>query len=495
VSLVFLASCARDNNDPINEPGYKIVQYGDISENTQKPCFVNIMFQVTDMQNHGVSTLTTNDFEVLENGQPVSPTESAMQIRKQDVIPYSLKTVLLIDNSTSIEGDLTAIKNAARSLVLSKLPNQEFAIFVFSENPELLINFTTDTEALIDAIESIEPGFASTNLYGSVIEAVGMWEDFYEIDQIQQGFLITFTDGSDTQASSTLSETLLARGSKRVFMVGLGQEIDPATLEELGNAGYYTLEDVSELEAQFEEIQTRMAEFANSFYWLNYMTPKRGDNDHTLKLSIINNSNSGSDSYIEGTFNSAGFYSVQQGLYINASEENPYGISSLDMAAGDTARLEAITYLGSQAPNYDWVSSNIDTLEIVDTDEPGTYFVKVIAKGLPGQSAMITLRDLANGLTTNLSVHIIESNGTTEGLVSYYPFTEGDVVDNWGHADGVNFGATAAADVTGTANNALYFNGDAYVQVSPTPLTKNHFFNGFPGNAQSKANPDSQFPG
>lgn len=228
VSLVFLASCARDNNDPINEPGYKIVQYGDISENTQKPCFVNIMFQVTDMQNHGVSTLTTNDFEVLENGQPVSPTESAMQIRKQDVIPYSLKTVLLIDNSTSIEGDLTAIKNAARSLVLSKLPNQEFAIFVFSENPELLINFTTDTEALIDAIESIEPGFASTNLYGSVIEAVGMWEDFYEIDQIQQGFLITFTDGSDTQASSTLSEALLARGQKRVFMVGLGEEIGRA---------------------------------------------------------------------------------------------------------------------------------------------------------------------------------------------------------------------------------------------------------------------------
>ncbi|MDZ7777554.1 MAG: hypothetical protein U5L09_19050 [Bacteroidales bacterium] len=102
----FFASCAKDKNDTPNLPGYKISEYGNISENAQEPCFINIMFQVTDMQGNGVSSLSTRDFEVLENDQEVSPTESAMQVRKQDVIPYSLKTVLLIDNSSSVAENL-----------------------------------------------------------------------------------------------------------------------------------------------------------------------------------------------------------------------------------------------------------------------------------------------------------------------------------------------------------------------------------------------------
>ncbi len=95
---------------------------------TQLPAFVNIMFQVTDMDGKGIDYLTTEDFEVREDDQPVSPTESAMQIRKKDVIPYTLKTVLLLDNSASVGSNLEEIKNAAKALVQNITTQQKIAI-------------------------------------------------------------------------------------------------------------------------------------------------------------------------------------------------------------------------------------------------------------------------------------------------------------------------------------------------------------------------------
>jgi hypothetical protein len=112
------------------EGGWDPVQYRLTKHlvETEPPCFVNIMFQVTDMQNEGIDTLQTDDFEVLEDGEPVSPSESAMHIRKRETVPYDLKTVLMLDNSTSIGDDLDQVKQAAIALVNNITDQQEIAI-------------------------------------------------------------------------------------------------------------------------------------------------------------------------------------------------------------------------------------------------------------------------------------------------------------------------------------------------------------------------------
>ena len=78
-------------------------------------------------------------------------------------------------------------------------------------------------------------------------------------------------------------------GDKNIYTVGLGNEIDPVVLRQLGNAGYFSLTNVSELTDQFIEIQTEIALLADSFYWLNYLSPRRGNNDHTLELIVKGN--------------------------------------------------------------------------------------------------------------------------------------------------------------------------------------------------------------
>ncbi|MDE2886900.1 MAG: SUMF1/EgtB/PvdO family nonheme iron enzyme [Gemmatimonadota bacterium] len=377
---------------------------------TEAPSFVNILFQVLDLDNWGVTALTTEHFEVRENDQEVSPTESAMRVQKRRALPhrFKLKTVLMLDTSTSVKDHLEQIKEAAIVLVENMTENQEIALYEFSEHPVQLHDFTNDVEALTKAIREIRLGFSTTNLYGSIITGTRRWQDVFTTNEVQQGFLVILTDGSDTQGSYTLSEALEARGSKNIYTIGLGNEIDPEVLKELGNAGFFQISDVTELADQlaekFVEIQKRIVSFADSFYWLRYLSPKRGDREHRLELRVKGNEH---NFMLYGDFNSRAFYSVRQGLYVNASPSDLYGIEELNISESDTVRLRAVTYLGSKPPQYSWESSHNEIVAI----EPDLAYSTVawgIGVGVEGQTAIIRVFDRANGLDRQVKVELVE---------------------------------------------------------------------------------------
>ncbi|MCY3766049.1 MAG: SUMF1/EgtB/PvdO family nonheme iron enzyme, partial [Gemmatimonadetes bacterium] len=375
---------------------------------TEAPSFVNILFQVLDMDNWGVTALTTEHFEVRENDQEVSPTESAMRVQKRKAIPhrFKLKTVLMLDTSTSIRDHLEQIKQAAIILVENMTENQEIALYEFSEDPVLLQDFTSDVEALTKAIREIRLGFSTTNLYGSIITGTRRWQDVFTTNEVQQGFLVILTDGSDTQGSYTLSEALEARGSKNIYTIGLGNEIDPEVLRELGNAGFFQISDVTELADQlaekFVEIQKRIVSFADSFYWLRYLSPKRGDREHRLELRVQGNQH---DFMLYGEFNSRDFYSVRPEVFVNRSPSNNEGIKELKIAEGDTVRLEAVTSVEFEPPQYVWESSDSEIVA-VEPDPISASVAWAIAIGDSGQTAAIGVFDEANGLERQVRVEV-----------------------------------------------------------------------------------------
>ena len=287
-------------------------------------------------------------------------------------------------------------------------------------------DFTDDIGVLTRAIQGIRLGFATTNLYGSIIEGSARWEDIYTTTEVKQGFMIILTDGSDTQGSRTEDEALRARGNKNIYTIGLGNEIDPESLRKLGNAGFSHLNDVNELAAQFIEIQAAIALLADSFYQLNYLSPKRGNRRHTLELSVKGNQ---LNSTIRGEFDSRNFYSVRKGVFVNASPSNTEGIEELMIAWGDTVRLQAVTYLGDASPQYSWESSNSNIVAI-DTDPVDASMAWAIAAadkiGNPppkgwvivvkdsSQAVTLTVFDQANGLDRQVEVLV---EGQVEVLV------------------------------------------------------------------------------
>ncbi|MFH0735902.1 MAG: VWA domain-containing protein [bacterium] len=372
---------------------------------TELPCYIKIMFQVLDLAGGGVDNLYTGDFQLYENDLPISQSESSMIIRKREETPYKLKTVLMLDNSRSLQNNLGDIKAAALSLVSSKIDQQEFAIYKFSESAELVQDFTNDLGKLISAINSIELGYLTTNLYGAVVIGAGRWQDYFTTTEIVQGAMIVFTDGSDTQGSHTLSEALSAIAGKRVYTVGLGTEIDPVVLQKIGNAGFYSTSNVYELSTKFLEIQLSLQKYANSFYLLEYMSPKRGNFVHSLRLTIKDNPYTGSNYYIYGSFNSTGFYSVLPGLYVNASSTFPSGVDTVKIIKNESSVCKAVTYLNTNIPNYTWTAANTSIIDLV-VDSTDNSICTITAKGTAGSKTTVTVDDLANQLIKQFLVII-----------------------------------------------------------------------------------------
>lgn len=297
------------NTNP-NTTGYALLLK---KKNTLLPNLVNFLFQVVDLDNKGVTDLKADDFEFYEDGLPLQ-SESVIEIKKQTELPYKIRTVLMLDNSTSLTGiEIDKIKAAASSFVKKISANQEVAIYQFSENVEMLSNFTNRQDSLDRAINRYKIGASTTGLYKAVVTGVSLWQDNFTINDVLQGAMIVFTDGNETSKPTVtaLAEALNAVKDKTVYTIGLRgkDELDEETLTRLGRAGFFGINDVSQLESQFTLIQKSITDYANSYYQLTYKSPRRGIGEYNLIIRIKENPYTGDSSYILGRYSSAGFYS------------------------------------------------------------------------------------------------------------------------------------------------------------------------------------------
>ncbi len=428
------------------------------------PCFVDIMFSVSDAQNKGVDYLTNDDFVVLEDDNTISPSETFRYVKKLAEVPYSQKTVIMIDNSASLADDLEQIKSAAINLVNQIAENQEIAIYSFSDNINLLQDFTSNVADLENAINSITVGYPSTNLYGAIITGLGRWENSYSLDGITEGYLIALTDGDDTQGSYTLQQVIDARGTKKVYMVGLGDEINPDNLNQISYPGnYISVLNIDDLEQAFIDIQYDIARFANSFYWLNYMTPKR-NGIHTLKVGATDNTNTAADAFLEGSFNADGFESVYSGVYANIDADSLYGISNINLEYLNyppSFSLKATTYWANEPPIYSWsVDNNTITVQVNSNDNSKA----VITANTPADTAAIlTLSDIANNYTKNINISVVKMKPTviTTDItnISYYSATVGGEVVSEGQAPVTSRGICWSTHESPTTADSCIVNG------------------------------------
>ena len=282
-------------------------------QDTQLPNLVNFLFQVVDLNNNGISNLQPSDFEVFEDGSPLQ-SESSVEIKKQTELPYKIQTVLMLDNSTSLtSSEIDRIRISATTFIKKITPNQEVAIYQFSENAEKLADFTNLQDSLDRAINRYKSGVNTTGLYGAVVKGASLWQDSFTINDILQGSMIVFTDGNETSRPTVqaLSEALNAVNNKLVFTIGLrGKDpLDEETLTRIGTAGYYGINNLNQLDNQFTIIQQSLIDYANSFYQLTYKSPRRSDDQYTVTIRIKGNPYTGDSSYIFVRYSSGGFYS------------------------------------------------------------------------------------------------------------------------------------------------------------------------------------------
>ena len=372
--------------------------------NIAPPNDINFMFHALDSNGRGIPNYSINNFKIKEDGIDVVPIESFAKLKENSRINYSLKTVLMIDNTFDENINFEQIKNAALSFIVNRADKQQISIYKFSENAELVQSFTSSIGELTSAINGIEPAAGSTNLNGAVIAGANMLSESYASEMIEQSALVIITAHADTKADFIFDEVLQAIQNKNVYTIGLGKNLDPFALSLIGNKEHFFPDDSLNLELKLLKTQSILNDHINSFYWLVYDSPKRDNDFHTLRISVVNNVLSGSKTEIEAAYLSGGFYDAEPGLYINSSSTNPAGFDTLTMFPGLTRTLTAYSFEADNIPYYTWISSDKEIVELTLTEDNNRARVKAV--GTVGEEAEIILTDLSNGLQKILTIII-----------------------------------------------------------------------------------------
>ena len=337
-----------------------------------------------------VADLAREDMTVMESGQKVDMEDQELSLRKRDDIPsdytYTLKTVLLIDNSpsTRAQNNLTLIKQAAqafakRALINDPLdrsdlgplldandgsPQQEIAVVSYDEDGETILvqDFSTDLDTVTAAIDNIVRGFGPIDFYDGMLESLNLWdtdnEPYDAGNSFVQGVVVVLSDGwQSNQGFQDRQAVLDETGSKQIICVSVGDDLLSGNSDDLidfGNAGFYSVPDPGQtvkikvtpdsgknstdiiytiLERTLISIQDNAVyPYANSFYWLDYKSKLDPapvcDRNESMVVTINNNSNTAAGKNVSGKFESCNFFEGIDGMiYVNQSVTNPDGIN------------------------------------------------------------------------------------------------------------------------------------------------------------------------
>lgn len=274
---------------------------------------VSVFFRVTDCMGAPLNhTLDTSNFTLTENGMSLS-SESQHYIAPSGRRLHS-DVLLLLDVSQSIYGNLHHLTEAAKAFVKATIPAREnhshgsvfVSIYTFDglKTLKTLSAPSTDITELSGKLDLIateesckDNGHCrdpSTNLNGSVINALSVLDSLASqekaksTDSLIESSLVVFTDGADQANWNTKDEALsaLSESGVHAFAVGLrGDDLDEGALSNFGPDGVFFADDVDSLTKAFSEIGQNVEAIANSYYILQYCSPKRNGTGHTLGIT------------------------------------------------------------------------------------------------------------------------------------------------------------------------------------------------------------------
>lgn len=369
--------------------GYTLTPY---NVESHAPWFVDAMLQVNDKTSGNyLSGIGRDDFLCKEDNTTISNDNQEIGVWKHDTLPpphtYTLKTVLLLDNSSSDADYVANLKKAAKTFVDAAFPaiadadaikdsagkiQQEIAVLAFDIHGDgyQVCGFSSsdNKQTLKDAIDKIAPSaWSTTSFYDAIIDGLDMWNDDYSINddsKLTQGVIIVLTDGYDTQLAYRFEQMLQARdyqgdNPKHVMVVGVGDDLQsivnmdelkrlvwwgipipesepipddvvPAGLFSVASPGAETMvgnTSMTMLEKAMVEVQQQLISFTDGFYWMEYRSDiAKDDQSHSLEIALKSNTNTADDAKILSSFTTSEFFTPKKNqIYINSSAHYPQG--------------------------------------------------------------------------------------------------------------------------------------------------------------------------
>jgi len=284
-------------------PGLKLTR---IEATHRRPANIAVYFSVETRDGEPVADLIASDFNIYEDDKLVSVDESRQTIVNPEVAAAHY-TVLLVDMSASVtESDkLDLIVRASTDFVAEVENYQRVAVYAFDGSSKIhpVMAFTKSGQRTSEGLMKLadfKTKDPSTNLHGAIVQALTILDGSLKRAKapLKFGTLVVFTDGTDRAARVSQQEMLDAiEGSDHsLFAIGVGNEIDDATLSRIGESGYIRVEDSSSVADAFKEIGERIVGFTRRYYLLSYCSPARAG-QHQVTVEAVSDDAKGSLSY------------------------------------------------------------------------------------------------------------------------------------------------------------------------------------------------------
>lgn len=288
-----------------------------VATSVQKPSNVALYLAVSD-GDQPVTDLTEQNFQVLENGQPVDPEQSGLTLLDRNVAAVH-RTLLLVDMSGKADDKASRanIARAAAGFVADVHKIEDVTVYAFDGSPQLRLigeypASAEDGPDNIEALANFVPKDPSRDLDGAVIQALEQLDARLMIVKkpVRVGTLVIFTRGPDL-AGRTPKEKLsqaLDKTGHEVFAIGIGKDQGDFDLDSLGRTGVVRASSVGSLGIAFENAASRVRKDYNKYYLLSYCSPARaGQRALRIKVTMTDKQGDQHEGSYSTEFDSAGF--------------------------------------------------------------------------------------------------------------------------------------------------------------------------------------------
>ncbi len=213
--------------------------------------FVELYAAALDDDGRLIEGLQASDFSVSEDGVD----QTIVRFSKVENLP--IHTVILLDNSASMAGQLGNARQAALSYFRDALqPRDRAAVITFNRFPELKVKFTNDFSDLGAALHGLSAE-GQTALYDSL-----MFSLYYFSGIKGQRAILLLSDGKDEVSRYDFPETLeyARRAGVTIYTIGLKVNSGAARRKlgelasETGGRSYY-ITDAAQLSAVYELVE------------------------------------------------------------------------------------------------------------------------------------------------------------------------------------------------------------------------------------------------
>ena len=257
----------------------------------QQPTFrsgsktVAIFATVTDSTGRIVPGLQATDFEILDEGKPVTLT-----LFDDDVQPFT--AALALDTSGSMTANISRVQEAAEQFVIRMLPADKAAVGYFNDQLFFSPVFTTDRDALSRYIRT-EMRFGNATLLWDAIDA--------SIDRLLRvagrKVVVALTDGDDLGSRADFDDVRDRARENEVMVYSIGFTSDyfngmrrvrskpSGNLRKLAQetgGGFFELEKSADLNSTF----TRVIQELHSQYAMAFVPDRLDGKLHKLQVRV-----------------------------------------------------------------------------------------------------------------------------------------------------------------------------------------------------------------